>query len=477
VDRDFEDGLSFNDSAVSRSPDSLLARNALTMRANTGPAYAKIGRGLARLARLGSGTHALALADQAVVSSASFLTTIIVGRWTHPDVLGLYAIGASLMVLALNFQESLVSLPYTIQHHRALGRPTEYAGGALAQSGALSIFSIVLLAAAALGLSARHAESELIAMVWALAGATPFALLREFARKFAFAHLRVTQALMVDVAVAAIQLSILSWLGWTGRMSPATACAAVGGACALIGVVWLVLVRANFAIRARDLPTTIKQSWRLGKWLFAGQATVTVQSYVSYWLLAAVLDTTATGVYAACMTVAMFANPLIIGLANVLVPRAVLAFKEGGGVKLRRQAIRDLILLGASMALFCAVVLLVGEDIMRLLYRGGQYEGQGRTVSVLAAASLAFAMGIPATIALTSMERPRATVSAGLAGAVVTIVVGWWLMVEWGLLGAAYGFLLGNVIGTIGRWAVFLSLVRQSDPTLNLKSNALAARE
>lgn len=477
MDQDFEDGWSFNDSAVSRSPDSILARNALATPPNIRSAYARIGRGLVGLIRLGSGTHAVALADQAVVSSASFLTTIIVGRWTHPNELGLYAIGASLMVLALNFQESLVSLPYTIQRHRALGIPTEYAGGSLAQSGAFSTFSFVLLAAAALGLSARRAESELIAMVWVLAGATPFALLREFARKFAFAHLRVAQALIVDVAVATIQLSILSWLGWTGRMSPATACAALGGACALTGVAWLFLARGNFAIRAGDLPAMIKQSWRLGKWLFAGQITVTVQSYASYWLLAAVLDTAATGVYAACMTVAMFANPLIIGLGNVLMPRAVLAFKEGGRVKLRRQALRDLILLGALMALFYGAVLLAGDDIMRLLYRGEQYEGQGRIVSVLAAASLAFAMGIPASIALTSMERPRAIVLAGLAGAVVTVVVGWWLMVEWGLLGAACGFLSGNVIGTIGRWAVFLSRVRQSDPTPSLKPYASATGE
>jgi O-antigen/teichoic acid export membrane protein len=460
-DQEFEDGLSLNDSAVSRSPDPILARNA---RANASSAYAKIGRGLVGLIRLGSGTHALALADQAVVSSASLLTTIILGRFTHPNELGLYAIGASLMVLALNLQESLVSLPYTIQRHRVLGMPTEYAGCSLAQSGALSTFSCVLLAAAALGLSTRRAESELTAMVWVLAGATPFALLREFARKFAFAHLRLAQALIIDVTVAAIQLGVLSWLGWTGRMSAATACAALGGSCALTGIVWLFVARNNFAIRVGDLPTMTKQSWRLGKWLFASQMTVTVQSYVSYWLLAAVLDTTATGVYAACMTVAMFANPLIIGLSNVLMPGAVLAFKEGGCVQLRRQAIRDLILLGALMALFCAAVLLMGEDIMRILYRGEQYEGQGRTISVLAAASLAFAMGIPASIALTSMERPRAIVLAGLAGAIVTVVVGWWLMVEWGSLGAAYGFLWGNLIGTIGRWAIFSSLVRRRPP-------------
>src|SRR3989442_1080849 len=85
--------------------------------------------------------------------------------------------------------------------------------------------------------------------VLALAGVMPFALLRDFGRRFAFAHFYIARVLILDVAVAAIQLAALGWLGWTGRMSAVTAFAALGGACGLTAVVWLCLARAKFVIR------------------------------------------------------------------------------------------------------------------------------------------------------------------------------------------------------------------------------------
>ena len=410
------------------------------------------------------GTHALALADQAVVSAASFLTTVVIARWTVPNELGLYSIGISLLVSSLAIQESLISLPYTIQQHRAPGTPAEHAGSSLTYSALLSALGIVVLAMTALALSANGAEPQLRAMTWTLAGVLPFALLREFARKFSLAHLHTGQALTLDSAVAAIQLAGLGWIGWTGRMSSAAACAALGVACASTAIVWLCFSRGKFVIRWDQVLKTTRQSWGLGKWLFAAQITLSVQAYMAYWLLALVVGTTATGVFAACMSVVSFANPLITGLGNVLTPRAVLAFKEGGGARLRRQAIGDSLLLGAAMTLFCAVVMFAGEDIMRLLYHGKEYEGQGHTVAVLAVALLASAVGFPASNALASMERARAIVWASSVGAVITGVLVWLLMVEWGLVGAAYGFLLGNVAATVGRWVAFLTLVSDREP-------------
>lgn len=417
------------------------------------------------------GTQALALADQAIVSAASFLTTVVIARWTIPNELGLYSIGISLLVSSLSIQESLISLPYTIQQHRAPGTPAEHAGSSLTHSALLSALGIVVLAVTASALSASGAEPQLRAMTWTLAGVLPFALLREFARKFSLAHLHTGQALILDSAVAAIQLAGLGWIGWTGRMSSATACAALGVACASTAIVWLCFSRGKFVIRWDQVLKTTRQSWCLGKWLFAGQITVSVQGYMAYWLLALVVGTTATGVFAACMSVVSFANPLITGLSNILTPQAVLALKEGGGAQLRRQAIRDSLLLSAAMTLFCAVVMFAGGDIMRLLYHGEQYEAQGHTVAVLAVALLASAVGTPASSALASMERARAIAWAGSVGVVVTGVLVWLFILEWGLLGAAYGFLCGNVAATVGRWVAFLTLVSDRE----LKRDPLGA--
>ena len=65
-----------------------------------------------KMLRAVSGTHVSALFDQAVVSGASFLTMILIGRWTNPVELGLYAIGASILLSFLATQQTLISLPY-----------------------------------------------------------------------------------------------------------------------------------------------------------------------------------------------------------------------------------------------------------------------------------------------------------------------------------------------------------------------------
>ena len=88
--------------------------------------------------RLISGIHVLALIDQAVVSTASFMTTVIVGRYTDPGQLGTYAIAISVLASSFTIQGSLISLPYSIQRHRPLGTPAEHAGSSLAHSGLLS---------------------------------------------------------------------------------------------------------------------------------------------------------------------------------------------------------------------------------------------------------------------------------------------------------------------------------------------------
>jgi O-antigen/teichoic acid export membrane protein len=220
-----------------------------------------------------------------------------------------------------------------------------------------------------------------------------------------------------------------------------------------------------------QVSASTKESWGLGKWLFAAQIITQVQIYIPYWLTVAVAGAGATGVYAACMSIVAFANPLIVGLGNTLMPRAVLAWNQVGAARLRRQAIQDALLLGAMMTSFSVLVLFAGDDVMRWLYHGKDYEGQGPTITMLALALLAAAVGMPASNALASMERPHAIVWTGAIGAAVTAVLVWYLMPEWGLLGAAYGALAGNIAGAVGRWITFLALVSRAVGPLPISAN------
>lgn len=413
--------------------------------------------GWAAIVRIMSGTHVLALMDQAVVSGTTFLSTVLVGRWSGPSQLGIYTIGLSVLASVIAVQDALILLPYTIKRHHPSRTPAEQAGLSLLHTEFLAAAAAAGLALMAVAFGATH--TDLMWLMCVLVLTVPFVLQREFGRTCAFARLQVVDALFLDASVAALQLGVLGWLGWSDRMSAVGACAALGVGCSLPSLVWLYRARSEFVIRMDQLRQATAESWRLGKWLCAGQVTVTIHGYASFWMLPRLISMAETGVFAASYSVASLANPILRAFRNTLTPRAVLAFKEGGGARLRRQAVRDALVLVGAMSLFCLVVLLGGGTLMSAVYRGPEYGGQGHIVTVLALAMLAGAAGLPASNALVSMERPQTIVLATSVGAVGTVLAVWIFSIEWGLLGAAYGFLTGNVAGTAARWATFLAVI------------------
>jgi Na+-driven multidrug efflux pump len=137
--------------------------------------------------------------------------------------------------------------------------------------------------------------------------------------------------------------------------------------------------------------------------------------------------------------------------------RAAQAFKSGDFANLRRGLLQDTLLLGAAMALFCATIMLVGKNILLLLYRGQEYAAHAHIVTVLALWQLAYAIGVPAHSGLLTIGRARVSFWIGFTEAVLTTLLVWSLVVEWGLAGAAYGLLIGTAVRATARWIVFLS--------------------
>jgi O-antigen/teichoic acid export membrane protein len=427
--------------------------------------------GLTYALHLVSREHILALADQAIVSASGFLTTLLIARWSDSTQLGVYALGLSLVLSLLAFQDSFILQPYMIQRHHSEGTAAERAGASLTLSILFSAGSILVLTIAALGFLVWGAGPEIVVMTWAIAAIVPFALTRDFARRFAFAHLDLGRVVLLDLTAAIIQLSALVWLGASGRMSATSACAAIGAACAFPTAIWLYYARAEFTIRLPHVRVVLKQTWALGKWLLAGRITVEVRGYATYWLAAAIGGAAVTGVYAACMSVVGFANPLLMGIANVVMPKLVLAWKRGGGPGLWHEAIRNTALIAALMMAFSLAVLFGGEHVMGILYHGKEYEGQGQTLIVLVLAMSLGALGNPASTALLTMERPRPALVIVTVEAVVTVALVWVLMTEWGLLGAAYGMLVGSVTGAVGRWIAFYVCVpKVCDPAPDVRA-------
>jgi O-antigen/teichoic acid export membrane protein len=184
--------------------------------------------------------------------------------------------------------------------------------------------------------------------------------------------------------------------------------------------------------------------------------------YATYWLSAMIGGARMTGIYAACTSIVSFTNPLVFGFFNILTPRFVRTLRREGLPGLRRQAARDALLLGAILACFCVFVLLFGDALMHLLYKGSEFEGNGHTLVVLAAASMIAAIGAPAAVALTTTECARSVAIIAAVTAVLSCALVWGMMSKWGVLGAAYALLIAEIVGNVARRTAFLILPAQS---------------
>jgi O-antigen/teichoic acid export membrane protein len=365
----------------------------------------------------------------------------------------------SLLASLFCVHEALITSPYTILQHRPLGTRAEHAGSALVFSGLLSAITIFLLLIYAVVMLAVDVNPALAAMILVLAVVTPFLLLREFARRFSFAHLELCKVLMLDIVVAATQVAAVGGLAYSGRLSSATALAAIGTVCGLIACIWLYVARGNFVVSRNQILKSMQRSWSFGKWLFASQLAVLVERQFIYWPLAWILGTAATGIFAACMSVVLITNPVMLGLSNVRYAQMALALETGGLAALRKEAMRSALVLGAVMMMFFVTILLTGDDIIRLLYRD-EFVGYGHIVTRLSLAALIWAIGVPASNALSTMHGARANfwISGTLASLSAILVFP--LINEWGLMGLTYLFILGSICWSTAGWVVFLVLAR-----------------
>lgn len=414
---------------------------------------------LAALTRGSAGKALLTVADQGVVSAANFISLIIVGRACVQAELGLYSLGFTVVLFAMNSQNALITSAYIVFSPRLEGEAAaRYAGSTLVHQVVLSVSLAAGLAAAgavfALFSTPDAGLAGLERVLWALAACVLFILFKEYARQVCFAGLRTVTALALDVGASVLQVAGLAAAGLSGRLSSWSAYAVIGAAAGIAAAFWLYSQRRRFAPVRAAIWADFRRNWTYCKWIFAMNLAYVAANQVYPWLLAGFHGKEANGVFGACSGVVFFANPFVLGLSNFLGPKAVHAHKEGGVAGMRSVVNHATVFFAVTMSLFWAGMLVLGEWLLVLLF-GASYAGNGAVVGLLAASQFVWALTIPVNFGLNAMERPDVAFKALLLGLVFTFTAGVWLVRAYGPAGVAWGLLAGNCIACVYNRAVY----------------------
>jgi len=397
----------------------------------------------------------LALVDQALVSGTNFATAIMVGRYSSESQLGDYQNAFSALVMLGVLQASTVLVPYTVYSSRMHGSERRYySGSVFVHHALLSILAAAMLASLAAVIRLSHLG--LGNTLYCLAAITPLVLLREFSRRFEFASMNFRSAIFVDGGVGLIQILILLFFGLQGQLSAAMAVGICGAANGLVGVVWLVRNYGEFRFQGKMIAAHFWKNFSFAKWGAAGHLTGTLRQASMPWIITSTLGSHATGIYAACLTVNLLANPMILGIGNILTPLTARSYASGGHAKLRRVVFQVFALLAVGLGLFVLSVFFWGESVVALAYNRPEYAGQGLTIATLALAITATALGHPFSEGLRSLERPEVYFFSALTGVAIGAPCSFFLAWRFGVAGASAGFLIGNAVATTFLIACFL---------------------
>ncbi len=393
---------------------------------------------------------------QGVVSAANFVVLLVVAKWGGMAELGYYSLGFSVVAMTMAAQDSLVTRPYAIQLFKPPGGPGAHAYGTLVFGLALSaVIGAALLGAAGL-LYATEADPQLAAVFLVLSLATPLVLARDFARRFCFANLQMHRALGLDIGASLLLLAAVMAVAFSGTLSASTTLLCYGAAGGIACAAWFAGSRHAFTRVPGASRASARQSWKLGKWLLLSQMAIQLQGYAAQWLILVMAGAVATGVYTACLSVVNLSNPFIFGILNFLTPKYVRVRNGAGDRGLRPAVFRDTLLITGVMTIFALALYFAGDMLLVGLFPS-IVTGHGPAIlALLAAAAAAGAAGSPATIALSAAERgPLIAVlsfASFIAGSVAVIL----LLPVYGLLGAALGMLLVEVLGAAARLLLFL---------------------
>lgn len=402
----------------------------------------------------------LSLIDQAVVSGTNFLTTVFLGH-TNQAELGVYWLGFNVVLLATCTQGALISSPYTV-FGSGMNRDARaaYAGSTIWHQWGLSALLTLILTIAGLGIAFGLGPASFGPTDWMLAAMLPFILVREFLRRVAFAHFRLRIVLALDVAVSILQLTGLAALWQTDRLTAGSAFGAIGVACALAGGATFFLMRSHFARSQRGVWTDLKLNWSFGKWAFAAQLALLAAASTIPWLLALMAGTDDTGRFAACTSIIMIVNPVLIGLNNFLGPQAIHVFHRQGLPALRRMTWR---ISSAGVGLVSFVVLLLwlsGGKLLVVVY-GEKFIGNEVVISIMAFNILGFAVGMGVENGLSALHRPDLVFWSNLLCLLVTLAAGFPLVWQYGVIGAAWAAVLGTATATISKILLFVYAMRR----------------
>jgi len=360
-----------------------------------------------------------ALADQAVVSSANFLTGILVARFAGIEEYGVYVLAWVVLEIVHSFQDSLIILPMMSigPKHADAEKPAFFGAVIVQQVGFLVLSTVVSLLGAWLAIL-WFPEWRTIAATFV--GLQAISQSQHFVRRYFFARSRPLTAFVSDVIRYVSQVAGLFVLGSLVAMDAVEALW-VHAATAAAGTAFAVCFMRELTWDRQVLAVTVRRHWAFAKWMILTQLMRLMTGNLYIMLAGMLLGTTAVGAVRATQNLVGACHIIQLGLENIVPVRAASHLRDGQKAALRAYLKRFAIYGGLAIGAVVLVAAAAPEFWMSTLY-GDEYRGYGYLVQWWAVLYLLAFFIRPVAIGLRTLERTQAIFSVQLTSTIFAAI-------------------------------------------------------
>jgi O-antigen/teichoic acid export membrane protein len=377
-----------------------------------------------------------AVCDQCIVSGGNFFTNLILVRNLAPVDFGTYALILNAILFFNSVHQALVTYPVCVRGARA-------GAGQLGRLLAFALVTTVLLTLTVLGpaLSAIAVSLRRPAIISAAVAAMLFWQLQDTMRAAFIAKLEQRRALIGDAISYVGQAILLALVFVTATPTLVFVLWTISGTSLLALLVQSWQIRLSVPLRRNVRPLS-HQFWILGRWSVVAKLVgfLTLQAFP--WMILVRYGRMEVAAFQAIFQLLALSNPLLFSVGSLVTATVA---RDG---KYQTRSIRNYVsLLTAIVGGYLLLLGVAGRLLMRMLYgSNSQYLGYAPLLWIFALAWLFEMISLLTTAILGGLRQPRSLFIVQFSGAMIGVLVAFPLIYWKGLVAAAFGMLIVNIV-------------------------------
>ncbi len=386
------------------------------------------------------------VAGQGLLSIASFITTIILGRSLSPDDYAIFVLGSSLILILQGSHRSLLTIPYTVSSRKFNDiKRAIYSGDTIIHTllYCLLIGLFIIIFRLTINPASKIWSQQTLVIIFFIWLAT--FIFRQHLRACLLAELHITKIFLADLISSALQICGLLWFQYQNKLQLKTAGSVLIAASLLPSLYMQYNLRELITWKSKQLWKSFLTSWKTGKWYLGNLGLYSLASQSIPWLLLLFSTKQSIAAFGICMSCAAILSPMLRGINSYLLPKMAYDLHQDRGQSMTKNILISSVTISIPYLFFLILSLFYGDLIITFLFNN-IYSSYGLILTLAIAKSLIESISTPVTIALQSLESPRLITLSQAFAVIVMIILGLPLIYLHGLTGALIATILSSLL-------------------------------